>query len=67
MITSWTSRPKVVNSVSVLFDETAAVIEAPAELDLAHRGTKDLPLRQLPELASLLFETMYERLQWVKR
>lgn len=67
LVSSWTSRPKVIKGITVLFDQTAAIIEAPSDLDITHRGNKQVPLRQLPELASLLFETMHERLDWVKR
>ena len=67
MIKGWTSRRKALNCINELFDETGKVIEAPADLDTADRRAKDLPMRQLPELASLLFETMQERLEWVKR
>jgi nuclear pore complex protein Nup133 len=67
MIKPWTSKPAVIDMVLDLFETTTRILESPTDLDTADRSAKSEPMRQLPELASLLFATIYERLEWLRR
>jgi nuclear pore complex protein Nup133 len=67
MMHPWTSKPKVVDLVQHLFDMSVKIVETPGDLDSADRSAKDVPLRQLPELATVVFATMTERLEWLSR
>jgi nuclear pore complex protein Nup133 len=67
MIKPWTSRPSVIDLVLELFNTTAMVVETPTDMDSGARGKKEQPLSQLPELASLLFACIKERLDWLNR
>lgn len=64
-IKPWTSRLQTIDIAIELFDTTTALVEAPGN-DSSARSTSE-PRSQLPELASVIFASMTERLDWLKR
>lgn len=63
-IKPWTSRLQTIDIAIELFDTTTALVEAPGN-DSSARSTSE-PRSQLPELASVIFASMTERLDWLK-
>ena len=66
MIDPWTSQLQVIDIVSELYERTAKLIESPGP-DGLYSAAIMKAKRQLPELASLLFATYSERLEWLAR
>lgn len=62
MINPWTSKPTIIDAVMSLFDFTTKMIES-----TSGRGKDREPGSQLPSLASVLFESIKERLDWLAR
>ncbi|KAF9013861.1 hypothetical protein BDQ17DRAFT_1320576 [Cyathus striatus] len=61
MIKPWTSRPAVIDVVLSLFDASTKTVEPSA----TEHNSKKEPYNQLPELASVLFECIQERIDWL--
>jgi nuclear pore complex protein Nup133 len=66
MISSWTSRPGTIDVVLSLFNATTKVLEN-AAVDARSKAQRQEPGSQLPQLASLLFKCVKERLDWLSR
>ncbi|KAI0780884.1 Non-repetitive/WGA-negative nucleoporin C-terminal-domain-containing protein [Trametes elegans] len=64
MIDPWTSQPDVIDIADELFSVTAQLVEAPSG-DTESSQSKSVPRQQLPELASCLFQSIQERLDWL--
>lgn len=62
----WTSKASIIEIVLGLFDTTTQLVEAPSAESEAVR-TSSKPNMQLPELASILFSCIHERLEWLGR
>ncbi|KAI0065375.1 hypothetical protein BV25DRAFT_1880143 [Artomyces pyxidatus] len=60
----WTSKSEVINVVLELFDSTANYVETPSPDH--QRGSGVEPKSQLPDLASILFACITERLDWLQ-
>jgi hypothetical protein len=61
MLGPWTSKPAVIDIVLGLFDNTTRFVES------SESGGDQNLLAQLPELASILFACIQERLDWLER
>jgi len=61
----WTSKPDIINIALELFDATTTSIEASGSEMLSDRISIEARA-QLPELASILFACIGERLEWLK-
>ncbi|KDR81643.1 hypothetical protein GALMADRAFT_239719 [Galerina marginata CBS 339.88] len=65
MTKPWSSRSSIIDTVLSLFESTTKVVEStPA---FASRGKDQEPSSQLPSLASVLLESIKERLDWLSR
>ncbi|THH17812.1 hypothetical protein EW146_g3080 [Bondarzewia mesenterica] len=63
LIKPWTSRLEVIDLAIELFDSTTALVESGTEMTVDEASE---PKSQLPDLASLIFACMTERLDWLK-
>jgi nuclear pore complex protein Nup133 len=63
MIAAWTGKPTVIDIVLGLFSMTTKFVESPPSESGVDQGL----LTQLPELASILFACIQERLDWLGR
>lgn len=60
MIGAWTSKPMIVDTILSLFDLTTKAVDS-------NSGSREKePRSQLPTLAGVLFESISERLGWLK-
>lgn len=66
MLKPWTSKNSVVEIVMGLFDTTTKLVQSPSADSETDRMSSE-PNMQLPELASILFSCIHERLQWLGR
>lgn len=66
MLKPWTSNSSIIDIVLGLFDTTTKLVESPSADSEAIRMSSE-PNTQLPELASILFSCIYERLEWLGR
>jgi nuclear pore complex protein Nup133 len=66
MLNPWTSKNSMVEIVMGLFDITTNLVESPSTDSNAVRMSSE-PNMQLPELASILFSCIHERLEWLGR
>jgi hypothetical protein len=63
----WTARTRTINQVSELFDLTAAVVHAYRTSGSVDTITEGMIKMQVVELASVLFKSCYDQLEWLKR
>ena len=63
----WTAQMRTINQVVELFELTAAVVVAHGTGGSADSLTEGVIKMQLTELASVLFKSCYDRLEWLKR
>ncbi|KAI0957243.1 hypothetical protein AcW1_005700 [Taiwanofungus camphoratus] len=61
----WSSQPFVINIVTELFNTTTKLVEMTPTANLNGTQTQEGPRAQLPELASILFACIKERLEWL--
>jgi nuclear pore complex protein Nup133 len=66
MLKPWTSKASIIDIVLGLFDTTTKLVESPSTESEAVRMSSE-PNMQLPELASVLFACIHERLEWLGR
>jgi nuclear pore complex protein Nup133 len=66
MIDPWTSRPDVIDIVLEFFETTAKFVKSQSS-NSDPSGIQKEPNDQLPELASVLFACIQERLGWLGR
>lgn len=66
MLRPWTSKMSIIDIVLNLFDTTTKLVESPSADSEAVRMSSE-PNMQLPELASILFSCIHERLEWLGR
>lgn len=66
MLKPWTSKASIIEVVLGLFDTTRKLVESPSTDSEAVRMSSE-PNMQLPELASVLFACIHERLGWLGR
>lgn len=67
MIKPWTSHPAVIDVVLELFDSTTNLLDSPDHQGEDEQERKKVPIAQLPEVASILFACVQERLDWLGR
>jgi hypothetical protein len=67
MIDPWTSRPAVIDIVLNLFEVTTKFIDSPTSRTDPTGSNKKEADEQLPELASVIFACIQERLAWLGR
>ncbi|GBE81938.1 hypothetical protein SCP_0403120 [Sparassis crispa] len=65
LIDLWSSKPALIDIISELFDTTARLVESPSP-DSAAAQAKSGPRGQLPQLATSLFASIQERLEWLE-
>ncbi|KAF9476583.1 methyltransferase type 11 [Pholiota conissans] len=63
MSDSWTSKSSIIDTVLLLFNFTAKAVET--SLGYSSHGRDREPTSQLPSLASVLFESVTERIDWL--
>lgn len=66
MLRPWTSKMTIIDIVLNLFDTTTKLAESSSADNEAVWMSSELNM-QLPELASILFSCIYERLEWLRR
>lgn len=65
MISPWTSKPSVIDTVLSLFDFSTKAAEPSLGQSVPAKNKE--PRSQLPALATVLFESIKERLDWLSR
>ncbi|KAF8478553.1 Non-repetitive/WGA-negative nucleoporin C-terminal-domain-containing protein [Russula ochroleuca] len=60
----WTSKPEVINVILELFDATTTYVQHLGEAPDEHKARE--PNSQFPDLASALFASVHERMNWLQ-
>lgn len=63
----WTAQTRTINQVVELFELTTAVLHAHRTSGSVDTVTEGMVKMQVAELASVLFKSCYDRLEWLKR